>query len=263
MGAGVLSIALGGIVAIPLTKAGIFSRARKQSARTDSMTVQAQVTWTSHLVRRIVFTSALPFIGLGYTFSSAGSRVPWVLPILFATTLGFLSVLALAECYGLVMETFDTCDLQPGVNSQHRLQSLAEEVRRRRTNYSSFPRVAAGIFTSQALSFTLAAAATVAGGILTRRIGAQAAIGVTAGVLTVMTVLLTIVLLRWRNVQVIPEAAWRRVSQWEASYREQVGPDWRPVVIGNPSGMVRKMNMLEMGRMSRWSEIRRLNQLMG
>jgi hypothetical protein len=37
--------------------------------------------------------------------------------------------------------------------------------------------------------------------------------------------------------------------------------DWKPVVIGNPSGKMRRMNLLEMGKWSRWSEIRRLNLL--
>jgi hypothetical protein len=37
--------------------------------------------------------------------------------------------------------------------------------------------------------------------------------------------------------------------------------DWKAVVIGNPSGKMRRMNILEMGKWSRWSEIRRLNKL--
>lgn len=39
------------------------------------------------------------------------------------------------------------------------------------------------------------------------------------------------------------------------------GNDWKPVVIGKPSGKMRRMNGLEMGRWTRWSEIRRLNVL--
>lgn len=43
------------------------------------------------------------------------------------------------------------------------------------------------------------------------------------------------------------------------------GPEdeWKPVVIGNPSGTTRRMSLLELGAMSRWTEIRRRNRLMG
>ena len=37
------------------------------------------------------------------------------------------------------MGTYDTCDLQPGANSWHQLQSMAADVRRRRTNYLQLP----------------------------------------------------------------------------------------------------------------------------
>jgi hypothetical protein len=38
--------------------------------------------------------------------------------------------------------------------------------------------------------------------------------------------------------------------------------DWRPVIVGNSSGKVRRMNLLELGHLSRWTEIRRLNRLL-
>jgi MFS family permease len=136
VGAGVISIAIGAFLAIPLTKAGIFSRERKSAFRTDSMTFQKQVTWSSHLVRRAIFTLTLPLMGMAYTVSSARCPQPWLVPIIFAGAVGFLSILAIAECHGLMMETFDTCDLQPGVNTRHRLQSMAVQDRRRRTNYA-------------------------------------------------------------------------------------------------------------------------------
>ena len=104
--------------------------------------------------------------------------------------IGFLSNLATAECVGLLMETFDTSDLQPGVNNRHRPQSLASVVRRRRTNYSSFPRVSAGFFVAQTIGFLLAAAATGVGGVMTRRLGAQLSTGLTAAVLFGITLLL-------------------------------------------------------------------------
>ncbi|KAK1908205.1 hypothetical protein P3342_013525 [Pyrenophora teres f. teres] len=267
VGAGVMSIAIGAFLAIPLTKAGIFSRERKREFRTDSMTFQKQVTWSSHLVRRAVFTLTLPLMGMAYTVSSAGRPQPYFVPIIFAGAVGFLSNLAIAECYGLIMETFDTCDLQPGDNTRHRLQSMAVQDRRRRTNYTSFPRVTAGIFATQIIGFILAAVATLVGGNMTRRYGARTSTGVTACVLFGLTVLLILVLWRFKSVQVIPNhtfgtrrdtAAWQEFKELEKLGR---GNDWKAVVIGNPSGKMRSMNVLELGALSRWTEIRKLNFL--
>jgi MFS family permease len=268
VGAGVMSIAIGAFLAIPLTKAGIFSRERKRAFRTDSMTFQKQVTWSSHLVRRAIFTLTLPLMGLAYTVSSAGRPKPYMVPIVFAGAVGFLSILAIAECHGLMMETFDTCDLQPGVNTRHRLESMAVQDRRRRTNYTSFPRVTAGIFASQTFAFIGAAVATEVGGSMTRHLGAQASTGVTAGILLGLTILLTVVLWRYKEVQVIPNhtfgtrrdtAAWQEFKDLEKIGR---GSDWKAVVIGNPSGKMRRMSVLELGSLSRWTEIRKLNSLL-
>jgi hypothetical protein len=267
VGLGVLSIAIGALLAIPLTKAGIFSRERKKGFRTDSMTFEKQVSWSSHLVRRVLFTLTLPLMGLAYTVSSAGRPKPYMVPIVFAGAVGFLSILAIAECHGLIMETFDTCDLQPGVNTRHRLQSMAIQDRRRRTNYSSFPRVSAGIFAAQSLSFIGAAIATLVGGMMTRHLGAQASTGVTAGILLFLTILLTLVLTRFKSVQVIPNhtfgtrrdtAAWNEFCELEQRGRES---DWKAVVLGNPSGKMRRMSVLELGALSRWTEVRKLNFL--
>ncbi len=165
-----------------------------------------------------------------------------------------------------IMETFDTCDLQPGVNTKHRLQSMAVQDRRRRTNYSSFPRVSAGFFASQTLAFLLAALATAIGGIMTRHIGAQASTGVTAGILLFLTILLTLILTRFKKVQVIPNHTFgtrRDTAAW-AEFRELEkgrGSEWKAVVIGNPSGKMRRMSLLELGALSRWTEIRKLNFL--
>jgi MFS family permease len=263
VGLGVMSVAFGGLLAVPLTKAGIFSRERKNPFRTDSLTFQERVTWSSHLARRIVFMLALPLMGIAFSVSSFGVPKPYIVPIIFAAAVGFLSILAISECYGLIMETFDTCDLQPGVNTRHRLQSMAVQDRRRRTNYSSFPRVTAGIFASQTLAFIGAAVATEVGGIMTRRIGAQASTGVTAGILLFLTFFLTAVLWRFKEVQVIPNHAFgtRRDTRAWQEFKEIRRDSWRPVVIGNPSGKMRKMNVLELGGLSRWTEIRKLNYL--
>ena len=227
------------------------------------MTFDRQVTWSSHLVRRVIFMLLLPACGIAYTVASPGIGVHYMVPISFAAAIGFLSNLAIAECHGLIMETFDTCDLQPGVNSKHRLQSLAESVKRRRTAYTSYPRVSAGIFVSQTIGFLVAAAATGVGSTITRHLGAQVSTGVTAGILLLLTVLLSLALWRFKMVQVIPNHAFgtkASTNQW-AMNRNATDEFWKPVVIGNPSGKTRRMSLLELGGLSRWTEVRKLNKL--
>lgn len=187
--------------------------------------------------------------------------------MIFSGFAGFLTDLGTAECVGLIMETFDTCDLQPGVNTRHRLQSMSAEAKRRRTNYSSFPRVCAGFFASQSLGFFLAAAATVVSGRVTDAYGSQTAISIVAAILLGVTVLFFVVVTRWKEVQVIPEftgmgGTWKIGQQGQAgNLGSGVDSDWKAVIIGHPSGRMRRVNLLEMGRWSRWSEIRRLNKL--
>jgi hypothetical protein len=218
------------------------------------------------MIGRIIVMIILPLAGLAYTLCSAGHHLHPVWPILFAAFIGFLSNLAIAECIGLIMETFDTCDLQPGVNSRHRLQSMATVVRRRRTNYSSFPRVSAGFFVAQSLGYMLAAVATGVGGFMTRSLGAQLSTGVTAAILLGLTILLTMVLWRYKKVQVIPDHVFlsnftmRRNTEPTAG--RYLSEDWRPVIVGNPSGMIRRMNVLELGHLTRWTDIRKLNRLL-
>lgn len=273
VGLGVVMLAVGALLAVPLSSASLFSRSRRRGPRTDSLTFQPQVTWTSHLVRRVLFTLALPFAALAYTMVSTGpTKIAAAAPIVFATLIGFFSNLAIAEIHGIIMETYDFADLQPGVNSRHRLQSLAPETRKRRTNYSCFPRVSSAIFVSQSLGFLFAAGATGIGGSMTRNLGAYLSTGIGAAVLLGLTVAFTIVLWRWKEVQVIPSEAfgaraankgsddrWLDIKKREESYASV--EEWRPVVIGNPSGRMRRMNLLELGEMSRWTEIRRLNRL--
>lgn len=159
------------------------------------------------MLRRCIFTLTLPFAALAYTLSSAGKSISAGAPIIFCGLVGFLSNLAIAECVGMIMETFDTCDLQPGVNQRHRLQSMAETTRRRRTNYSSFPRICAGFFAAQSLGFFLSAAATGVSGDITRAVGAQTATAIVASIILALTCLFIVMLWRWREVQVIPSHA--------------------------------------------------------
>ncbi|KAF2858242.1 hypothetical protein K470DRAFT_259989, partial [Piedraia hortae CBS 480.64] len=274
VGLGVLSVAIGAALAIPLSKASFFSRARVTPPRSDSMTLTTPSSssggglkgfhWTSHLLRRILFTFTLPLAAACFAATAAGHPIPAIVPILACGAVGFLTNLAVAEVVGIVMEAFDTSDLQPGVNSRHRVESLPTVVKRRRTNYSSFPRVCAGVFLAQGVGWCFAAAATAVSGTVTRAIGARKAVGITAGVLFFFTVLFAAVMVRFRRVRVVPDQAWgEEVFRRESLRNDPQGEmDWRPVVVGNPSGKERRVNLLEMGQWTRWSEIRRLNRLL-
>ncbi|KAL8924179.1 MAG: hypothetical protein Q9172_002801 [Xanthocarpia lactea] len=252
----VLAIPFGALLAVPFQRASILSRARQKPPRTDSMTVKKRLTWTSHFVRRAVFMVSLPFAGLAYTLASVGPEVSVAAPTVFAGLIGFLSNLAIAECNGIIMETYDTSDLQPGMTGRPR-RELPEEVRKKRTNFSSFPRVTAAFAISQAWAFLIAAAATGTGGRVERRLGAQAASAVVAGILLILTLLLIAVVTRFREVQIIPS------QRYGTNVLSGPEDEWKPVIIGNPSGTTRRMSILELGNMTRWKEIRRRNRLTG
>ncbi|KAB8339108.1 hypothetical protein FH972_022044 [Carpinus fangiana] len=254
IGLGSTAMAVGAALAIPLSRANLFSRSRDHGPRTDSMTFQPRLTWTSHLVRRTAFMTILPLAGLAYTLGSAGRNVNYMVPIAFSGLVGFVSNLAVAECHGIIMETFDTSDLQPGVNSRHRLQSLAVSDQRRRTSYSSYPRVSAGLAVTHSLGFGLAAAATGVSGALTRAVGAQKATGIVASILAVFTVLLTLALLRYKSVQVIPNELFG--SGFGSGDNERRGSaastkSWRAVIIGNPSGAAARVEVMMSWRKTR------------
>ncbi|KAI9742215.1 MAG: hypothetical protein M1818_004115 [Claussenomyces sp. TS43310] len=284
VGVTTLAIPIGALLAVPFQKASIFSRARHHPQRTDSMTFEKRVTWSSHLIRRSIFTLVLPFADLAYTLASDGPPTPYILPILFAGLIAFLSNLAIAECNGLIMENFDTSDLQPGMTGRPRGAS-GERTKHKRTNYSSFPRVSSAFALVQGFGFLIAAGATGVGGVAERRLGQRAATGVMAGILLLLTVMLLAVLFRWKEVQIIPATRAGDMEVWERKRRESVkkleeeaklgrgtswnstrglekeDDPWRPVIIGNPSGKTRRMSILELGHLSRWSEIRRRNRL--
>lgn len=234
------------------------------------MTVRDRVTWTSHLVRRGIFMFSLPFAGLAYTLASGGAGTHFMVPTVFAGLIGFLSNLALAECYGIIMETYDTSDLQPGMTGRPR-RAISDEMRQKTTNFSCFPRVTAAFAISQTYAYLIAAAATGCGGAVERRLGAQTATAVVAGVLLVLTILLVGVLWRFREVQIIPSQRFGTGAGAGTSANANVDAlknggggaeeDWKPIIIGNPSGTTRRMSLLEFGKMSRWSEIRRRNRL--
>ncbi|RMJ03421.1 hypothetical protein CDV36_015053 [Fusarium kuroshium] len=274
VGLHVASITLGALLAIPFQKASIFSRSRNRRVNSSRETLDKKVAWSSHLIRRALFTVSLPIGGACYTAVSSGPPINAGAPTFFALCIGFLSCLAVSECNGLIMETFDTSDLSPGMVGRHRDPTGQDQ---RRTNYSSFPRVTSGFAIIHSLAFILAAGSTALGGHITRKLGQQVATGIVAGILFLLTALLLLVLIRFKNVLIIPRSkseemdrltqARRRSTKRRASMpndlRAMMEEDfaWRPVMIGNPMGKNRRMNVLEMGSMTRWQDIRRRNKL--
>jgi len=75
--------------------------------------------------------------------------------------------------------------------------------------------------------------------------------------LLILTILLIGVLWRFKEVQVVP------TDRFGTGLSLSGEEPWRPVIIGNPSGRMRRMSLLELGKQSRWSEIRRKNKLTG
>ncbi|CZT41651.1 uncharacterized protein RSE6_01409 [Rhynchosporium secalis] len=269
VGAASLAIPVGALVAIPFQKASIFSRARQLAPVSDDGTIKKKISWTSHMLRRSIFVLCLPLSGIAYTLSSAGPPIPYIVPVLLAALVGFLSNLAMAECHGIIMETFDTSDLQPGMTGRSR-GSAGSKAASKRTNYSSFPRVASGFAITQGFGYLVAAAASGIGGVLTRHLGQQAATGVMAGILLILSVLLLLSLIRYTDVQIIPDSKKDEMERYHnarraSAIRQQEGVQeeepWRPIIIGNPHYTTRRMCLLELGSLSRFSEIRLKNKL--
>jgi hypothetical protein len=269
VGASVTSLPAGALLAIPFQKASFFSRARSKIITSDDATLKKRFAWSSHMLRRCIFVLCLPLAGMAYTFTSGGPPVPFALPIIFASVIGFLSSLALAECSGIIMETFDTSDLQPGMTGRPR-GSSGDKTAAKRTNYSSFPRVKSAFAMCLGLGYLIAAAAAGVGGSLTRHLGQQAATGIMAGILLVLSLLLLGVLIRFTDVQIIPDSKKGEMERYHqarraSNLRREEGlreeEPWRPIIIGNPHHVTRRMCLLELGSMSRFSEIRRKNKL--
>lgn len=268
------SMALGAFLAIPFQKASFFSRSRQAQMNSNLATLNRKVAWSSHLVRRTIFTLLLPLAGICYAAVSSGPPMHVSVPTIFSTCVGFLSCLAISECNGLVMEAFDCSDLSPGMTGRQRGGSGKNQ---KRTNYSSFPRVTAGFAAIHGLAFVLAAGATVLGGLVTRTLGQQVSTGVVAGILLIITILLLLVLVRFAEVQIVPKCKSDEMDRLvevrrRSTIRRASMPNdpqavmdeeraWRPVMIGNPTGKKRRMNILELGGLTRWQEIRKKNKL--
>jgi serine/arginine repetitive matrix protein 2 len=147
----------------------------------------------------------LPFFVMAYTLSSGGPPTGFMIPTFFAATIGFFSNMAIAECNRLIMETYDTPDLQPGMtgrklrrqserNTQETYRLLVLPEGEREIRNQSVNRLPAGCDRHSVR------------GAIERRIGTQSATGVVARFLLVLTLMLILVLWRWRSIQVIPDS---------------------------------------------------------
>ena len=269
-------ISLGILATVPFQKANFFSRSRHHQQTNEDTLTDQRFTWTSHLLRRVIFLIMLPLVGIGYTLASSGPGTPIEVPTLLAILIGAFSGLAISECNGLIMETFDCSDLQPGMTGRPRGQSNRSL---KRTNYSSHPRVAAGFAVCHTIGFILAAVASAVGGVIQRNLGQREATGVVAGILLILTLLLLAVLVRFKEVQIIPSSKTLEMEKWTELRRESIrrrssqssttgdqttltdAEIWRPILLGNPSSKMRRVNILELGAMTRWTEIRKRNRL--
>ncbi|POS86888.1 hypothetical protein EPUL_001050, partial [Erysiphe pulchra] len=270
VGLSATAIPFGALVAIPFQKASFFSRSRRNPPLDDDGTLsKRKLHWSSHMIRRAIFVLFLPFFGLFTTVTAGGPPIPFILPILGAGVIGFLSNLAMAECHGIIMETFDTSDLEPGMTGRSRDSSSKNGGKP--TNYSSFPRVSSAFSIIETFGYVFAAGASGIGGVLSRKLGRQAAIGLMASVLLVLSILLLGVLFRFTEVQIIPNSRMDDMNQYQArrasatqgtsGTTDDDKEPWRPTIIGNPHQSTRRMCLLELGSMSRFSEIRKKNKL--
>ncbi|KAI0845963.1 hypothetical protein F5Y00DRAFT_254920 [Daldinia vernicosa] len=241
VGAAVSSIAIGALAAVPFQMANLFSRSRWTGPPTNSMTFEKSVTWTSHLVRRSIFIIVLPIAGILYTVVSSGPPVH---------------------------VTWDCSDFQPGMTGRSRSSKDSTK----RTNYSSFPRVTAGWNIIHSIGFILAAGATGIGGIVTRNLGQRAATGIVASILFIHSLLLLAVFARFRRIQIIPNSKSLEMERWTEERRHSLARHASAVAAAKANGLkdvteipeedkFRRMNILELGSLTRWSEIRKKNRL--
>lgn len=211
--------------------------------------------WSSHFIRRLLFMILVPICAGGYASSSLGPPVSIAAPCVMAGLVGFFTTLATAECYGLIMEAFDTTDLQPGMTGRPIRASADEELLKQRTNFSCYPRVCAGFAVTTAISYLLAAVATAVCGTIQRREGTVYATTGVAGISLVLTLLLTLVLVKWRKVQMLPD------GEETFEHIRRANTSWRPVILGRPTTKFRRLSLFELGRLTRYSQIRERNRI--
>lgn len=197
----------------------------------------------------------LPLCAAAYASASLGPPLLIAAPCVMAGLVGFFTTMATAECFGLIMETFDTTDLQPGMTGRPLHGSLDQDSAKQRTNFSCYPRISAGFAITQTLSFLLAAAATAVCGTVQRREGTVWTTTGVAVISFVLTLLLSAVLVKWKQVQMVPN------GPETVEHLRRANTSWRPVIVGRPSGKFRRLSIFEMGRMTRYSQIRERNRL--
>jgi hypothetical protein len=112
--------------------------------------------------------------------------------------------------------------------------------------------VSAGFAVTQSLEFIFVAAATGVCGRLERKVGAMMAMGVVADGLLFLTLLLTVVLARGKVVKMLPD------RKTQTNPAEKIDGS---LLLGTPGGTIKKITVLEAGRQTRWSEIRRKNRV--
>lgn len=197
----------------------------------------------------------LPLSGAAYAGSSFGPPLTVAAPCVVAGLVGFFTTMATAECYGLIMETFDTTDLQPGMTGRPLRNPAGEQHVTQRTNFSCYPRIMAGFAVTQALSYIFAAAATELCGRVERREGTIWATTAVATISFVLTLSLTIVLVKFKKVQMLPD------GPHTPEQVKRIDTSWKPVILGRGNGKFRRLSILEMGKLTRYSEIRHRNRL--
>ncbi|KAI1773373.1 hypothetical protein F4818DRAFT_449154 [Hypoxylon cercidicola] len=131
--------------------------------------------------------------------------------------------------------------------------------------------IAAGWNTIHSIGFIFAAGATGIGGIATRSLGQRAATGIVASILFVHSVLLLVVFARFRRVQIIPNSKSMEMDKWTQERRDSLRRRASAIAAAKASGIkdvteiaeedFRRMNILELGSLTRWSEIRKKNRL--
>ncbi|KAK5945726.1 hypothetical protein PMZ80_002934 [Knufia obscura] len=250
-----LAPAIGAIAAAPFQRASYFSRSRLAASRTDSLTVTRKFSWSSHFVRRLLFMILLPICAGAYAGSSLGPPLLVAVPCIMAGFVGFFTTMATAECYSLIMETFDTTDLQPGMTGRPLRGSVDVQTADQRTNFSCYPHVSAGFAITHAISYILAACATAVCGRVERREGTVWATTGVAVISMALTLLLTLVVVKWKKVQMVPDG----LTDFE--HVRRASTSWRPVNVGRNKGKFRRLSILEMGRLTRFSEIRQRNRV--
>lgn len=213
------------------------------------------MNWSSHFVRRLLFMVLLPQVAGGFAASSPGPPLLIAAPCVMAALVGYFTTMATADCYGLIMEAFDTTDLQPGMTGRPIRDSLDDQQANQRTNFSCYPRVTAGFAITQTLSYILAAAATALCGTVERREGMVWTTTGVSGISLVLTLFLTTVLVVWKKVQMIPDGA------ETIEHLRRAETSWRPIIVGRPSGKFRRLSIFELGRMTRYTQIRERNRL--